>query len=280
MIYTAKIIADSVNPSGQRLTTIQLCYPRFIHAEFMTHRVFSRNASSSRAIPVRKLIERVRSTPAMFVQWGANKPGMQAGEALSESDMDHAKTLWLAAMDAATGYAEQMSHMNPPPHKQIINRLLEPFVHIDVIVTATDWDNFFDLRLDPAAQPEIQRLAQEIKAAMDASTPSDVDLFEWHLPYIDSIDVAEANRVRGQLPESTLRRMSAARCARVSYLTHDGERPTMEADLKLANMLINMRHDSPLEHQATPSFSMKSPMQGNLRGWDQFRKQVEHMRAP
>lgn len=279
MIYTAEIIKDSVSPAGVRLTTMQLTYPRFIHAEFMTHRVFSRNASSSRAIPVKKLLEMVRAQPAMFVEWGANKPGMQAAEVLPPEIEMQAKATWVDAMEAVAGYADKMLSLDPAPHKQIVNRMLEPWVHISVIVTATEWSNFFKLRLDAAAQPEIQLLAQRMKEAMDGSTPEPLKHGDWHLPYILQEDVEDVTRERPKLVTASLCRISAARCARVSYLTHDGKRPTIEADLKLAHQLISMYHDSPLEHIATPSYSKVSPLNGNLRGWDQYRKLIENLRS-
>ena len=154
MTITAKIIADSISPAGARLTTLQLRYPRFIHAEFMTHRMFSRNASSSRAIPVERLIQDVLDDPAMPVFWGKNQPGMQAredhhalvgGEGVSGYDhFDDSITreaAWLISRGIAIQHAREFAKAGY--HKQIVNRLLEPFSHINVVVTATEWENFF-----------------------------------------------------------------------------------------------------------------------------------------
>ena len=161
----AKIIADSINSLGHRITTMQLKYPRFIHSEFLTHRVFSRNASSSRAIPVAKMIDQVWNDPAMPVHWGQNKSGMQAEQEIQH--VMHAKDLWFQASKSAAELAQRMNEIGL--HKQVVNRILEPFQWIHVVVTATEWDNFFELRNHPAAQPEIQELAQQMQAAMEQS---------------------------------------------------------------------------------------------------------------
>ncbi len=259
MTVTAKIIADSVHGS-HRLTTMQLRYPRFIHAEVMTHRVFSRNASSSRAIPVERLIQDVENDPAMPVHWGANKPGMQAGDELESGSVE-----WLLASSDAIHRARRMARMGY--HKQIVNRILEPFAHINVIVSATEWDNFFALRAHPDAQPEIQALALAMRDAMADSDPAPLQHGGWHLPYITAGDRVDNDT-------ATLCRMSAARCARVSYMTHDGKEPTRDADLALFDRLAGSApiHASPLEHVATPA--MGTP-RGNFKGWTQFRQYVE-----
>ena len=272
MTISAKIIKDSISEKNNRLTTMQLCYPRFIHSEFMTHRVFSRNASSSRAIPVAKMIEQVRTNPAMPIHWGANQPGMQANGEIE--NIEQAKELWLVAANTAANSAKEMMAIGL--HKQVANRILEPFQRIHVIVTATEWNNFFELRIHPDAQPEIHELAQQMKAAMDASVPNLLKEGEWHLPYITDTD---RNDIRAMgLSSSVLRKLSAARCARVSYLTHDGQEPDIDKDLALYARLITMKpaHASPIEHQAMPDNSEKyTHLHGNFTGWIQFRKLVE-----
>ena len=135
MPITAEIVADSISPRGKRITSVKLCYPRFIHAELMTHRVFSRNASSSRAIPVKRMIAYLRSTPAMPVFWGSNQAGMQAGEELAPGDIEACRMVWLAGMQSAIATAQRL--MDLGLHKQIANRVLEPWAHINVLVTAT-----------------------------------------------------------------------------------------------------------------------------------------------
>ena len=274
MTITAKIIEDSISEEGARLTTMQLCYPRFIHAEFMTHRVFSRNASSSRAIPVAKMIEQVRTNPAMPIHWGMNQSGMQAKAELTGIALDHAKAEWLQAAVNAADTAQHMETLGL--HKQVANRILEPFQHIHVIVTATAWDNFFELRYHADAQPEIHELALQIKVAINASVPTLLKAGEWHLPYVTDIDRSNVRAMN--LDSSVLRKISAARCARVSYLTHDGQEPDIDKDLALYDRLITMRpaHASPVEHAATPDPDKKSSeLWGNFNGWVQFRKLVE-----
>lgn len=279
MGFEAKIIADSISVEGVRLTTMELRYPRFIHAEFMTHRVFSRNASSSRAIPVAKMLEQVRNDPAMPIHWGKNQPGMQANEELTGESKADAIEKWKQAALYAAECAQYL--MNDGAHKQVVNRILEPFQWISVIVTATEWDNFFELRDHEDAQPEIRHLAKLMRAAMIVSRPVLLKFREWHLPYISKED-------REQHPLKDLVKFSAARCARVSYLNHDGSVPNPEKDLKLYKQLVESRplHASPVEHQATPDrlrpgerWSMadwcQPTLHGNLRGWVQYRKILE-----
>lgn len=266
MTITAKMIKDSITECGQhRLSTLQLRYPRFIHAEFMTHRVFSRNASSSRAIPVERMIRDIEEDPAMPVYWGSNKPGMQAGDELPHWPI--AEECWIDACKAATQSAKEMHHMGV--HKQIVNRLLEPFAHISVIVSATEWQNFFDLRCHPDAQPEIQALANFIRKEIEDSTPKVLKPGQWHLPYV-SVEERET------VAETNLLKISAARCARVSYLTHDGQKPTIDQDVALYDKLAGSRpiHASPLEHQATPCLD-DTTFWGNFQGFSQNRKIVE-----
>ena len=256
-MFEAKIILDSVNESGDRLTTFQLRYPRFIHSELMTHRVFSRNAMSSRAVPVAKMIAQVRDNPAKPIHWGMNKPGMQATEEVPTASAEH---LWHKAANLAADVAEQMVKLNL--HKQVSNRILEPFQWMNTIVTATEWDNFYSLRAHPDAQPEFQKLAVMMLEAQKSSQPKLLKAGEWHLPYITSLELESGN--------AGLRRVSAARCARVSYLTHDGRRPEPHEDLTLFDRLAGgvPLHASPLEHQGTPG----AYDCGNFKGWTQFRK--------
>ena len=247
MSISAKIVADSISKHGIRLTTMELNYPRFIHSEFMTHRMFSRNAASSRAIPIEKMLEQVQQSPAMPVHWGKNQPGMQAKEEV-ENSRDAALEWKRCAIDAVES-AEWLSQYNL--HKQIVNRVLEPFQYIKVIVTATEWDNFFKLRLHEDAQPEMYELAKCMKEAMENSIPKELGKSEWivnnwHLPYVN-VDKEEL----GLEPDIAIK-CSVARCARVSYLNHDNSTPNIEKDLLLADKLLEAGHFSPFEHQATP----------------------------
>ena len=294
MTITAKVICDSIcKQSKIRITTLELEYPRFIHSEFVTHRVFSRNASSSRAIPVAKVIQAVIDNPAMPIHWGKNQSGMQAHEELDDSGKESVERLWIDARDCAVQLAKEMSEVGA--HKQIANRILEPFTHIKVIVTATDFANFFALRDHPDAQPEIRELARVMKEAMTASTPQVLKEGDWHLPYLDAEDLSniyeylKKGRIIRDEPSGVDTRMmacaiSAARCARVSYLTHDGERPTIEKDMELYHHLVhaNPPHMSPCEHQASPDKLSpgladwaRADQHGNFTGWIQFRHLIK-----
>lgn len=299
MTISAKIVADSWygdvgtihGAYRNRLTTFVLKYPRFIHAEFMTHRAFSRNASSSRAIPVKTMIQRVIDEPAMPVHWGKNQAGMQAREELSDEDWDivsmgavvpstrqKAKDEWLAARDEAIAHVDKMIALGL--HKQIANRILEPWMHIEVVCTGTDFANFYALRNHPDAQPEIQLLAQKMLEAHSASRPLMLRPGQWHLPFVEPTEYADS--VNGEhltLHPDVYRDLacrSAARCARVSYLKHDGTPATFEEDLVLYQRLMggNPKHASPTEHQARVPASYKELERhpSNLRNWIQFRK--------
>jgi len=268
--FKATVVADSYSPeTGKQLTTLQLTYPRFVHPEFMTHRVFSRNASSSRAIPVAKVIDQVRNNPAMPVHWGKNQPGMQAHEELE--DTTEAVQSWKRAARQAADVAEHMNMIGL--HKQVTNRILEPFQLIHVVVSATEWDNFFALRDHKDAQPEIQTLARLMKEAMDESSyivrsAMRSENEQWHLPY-----VTEEERALYRL--DVLIKCSAARCARVSYMKHDGTNPSPTEDVALYDRLVGADpiHASPVEHQARNTGS--NVAFGNFWAWRQHRQDVE-----
>jgi hypothetical protein len=302
MTQEAKIIADSISPDGIRLTTMQLRYPKMIHSEFMTHRVFSRNASSSRAIPVERMIEDVLRDPVIPSFWGKNQPGMSAAEEhnwpvptcwnIVHADIHEGynsisrEKAWLSARDNAVEMARAFAKAGY--HKQIVNRLLEPWAHINVVVTATEFANFFALRCHPGAQPEMRDLAEKMKSALDASTPKLLRPGEWHLPYVTDYEVKTTQfrfPLRDPFVHETLTKLSVARCARVSYLTHEGKPPDVGDDLKLYWRLVGAEplHASPAEHQATPDSRIadhendewvwRYPNEhGNLVGWRQFRK--------
>lgn len=266
-----KVIADSIGPHRKRISTLQVKFHRFILPEFNTHRVFSRNFSSSRAIPTAKLIEQVRTNPALPVHWGQNQPGMQAQIELDERTKATAQREWRIAANMAADSAEILAGMGA--HKQIVNRVLEPYLWVTGIVTSTEWDNWDQLRRHEDAQPEIYELACRINEARESSTPEFLNYNEWHLPYI-SIDEKNNSFFKLEANRYMLQKISAARCCRVSYLKHDGSVPNIDDDLALFQRLAGAvpLHASPLEHQATPSSLSSVDKQGNFRGWDQYRK--------
>ena len=300
MSFEAKILADSTSPRGDRITTFEATFPRFVLAEFNTHRVFSRNSASSRAIPIFKQLRRVMDEPFVPLEFGSNQPGMQAGPALSGDAKAAAEAEWLQARDDAVrrvlgltmspngsldhegilvrlDQIEEATKSRQIPddwlnvHKQVANRLLEPFMWHTVIVTATEWDNFWHLRAHADAQPEIREIAVLMQDAWNRSAPSSLDADEWHLPLIRPEDRADS-----ELSELDLVKISAGRCARVSYLTHAGVRDTA-ADVGLHDMLVSSGHMSPLEHPARPMSSAEleeGEWSGNFRGWKAYRKQV------
>lgn len=241
MTISAKVIAHSASKECPDLYTLELEYPRFIHQEFMTHRVFSRNASSSRAMSIEKNLQEIQRNPAMPIHWGLNEKGMQAHNTASEKVQENAEIIWRKISRWTCSGAEELAYIGL--HKQIVNRVVEPFSHIRVIVTATEWDNFFALRLHPDAQPEIQELARVMKVAMDESKPCYLHPGEWHMPYVDDDEL-------GQYDEITCRKISVARCARVSYKPSTNY--SIDKDIKLFTRLKDSKHFSPFEHVATP----------------------------
>lgn len=259
---SAKVIAQSISPYGTKITTMHFREWRPIHSELMTHKMLGKSAGSSRARPSKAIIEQVRNEPMMPVEWGKNEPGMKARTLLSAEDTEHAKFVWKNAATQAGILAEYLEKIGA--HKQIVNRLLEPFTYIDVLVTGTEWNNFFYLRDHEDADPSMRDLAVKAKKAMDEAVPTVLQPGEWHLPFIVPEDwdwareYAEANYMfaGGDSYAKTvdiLRKISAARCARVSYKLFDGTTDHMK-DLKLFEDLIVSQpvHASPSEHQATP----------------------------
>lgn len=276
-MITAKIIQDSISPAGVRITTMELEYPRFIHSEFMTHRVFSRNAASSRAIPIAKMIEQVRNRPARPEEWGTNQAGMQAGEVLKSNDAFVAKEAWNDAARSACESAEKLQALGL--HKQIVNRVLEPFQTMKTVVTATEWDNFFELRNHKDAQPEIQVLARAMADVMDASEPVQLGDGEWHVPYVGrsrGYNDVMSYHVNGEIiTEEQALMVSASCCAQVSYRLLDD---SLDKAAFVYDKLVNSRpiHASPFEHQgrAMGRFNAND-FSGNLRGFVQYRKTLE-----
>lgn len=262
----AKIVADSVGPNGARITTFVLIYPRFIHSEFMTHRVFSRNASSSRAIPVKKQIQWVIDNPAIPLAFTKNKAGMQGGDALANVEHEKAKEAWLLGRDEAVKVATSLANLEV--HKQYANRVLEPYAHITVVCTATDFANFFALRCHEMAQPEIHALADLMYSLYTSNAPTRLTAGQWHLPFTENL--------QGAWNTQNAIEASVARCARVSYLNHEGKESTYDEDKALYDRLIGQTpiHASPAEHQAMATTA--EIRSGNFNGWIQFRQTLDH----
>jgi len=286
MGFEVKVIEDSISPAGKRLTTITATYPRFIHAEIMTHRDRARNAASSRAIPWPKMKEMIVSTPVIPLAWGAEQSGMQAGAEIPERMHDLARALWLTACANALEYADLLANIGrtfkerfpllAQPgdeeiklHKSIPNRITEPWMWITVVMSATEWKNFFRLRCHLDAEIHFQKIAGMIRDALAASQP--VERNEHH-PFIQPDE--------RDLPIETRDRVSTARCARVSYLTHDGRR-SIEADLELFDRLCQgsgFGHWTPHEHVATARGA--DYRSGPFVGWQQYRKMFQHENLP
>jgi hypothetical protein len=242
----AKVIADSIY-DGSRLTTFEVRFHRFVLAEMNTHCVFARNSASSRAIPAMKQINKVRESPAFPVEWPHEQKGMQGGDLITEdAEMAEVQEVWRDARDAATDYAEKLVGMRL--HKSLANRLIEPFMWHTAVITATSWQNFFDQRCSPLAMPEIRVAAEAMRSVYEHSDPVELTLGEYHMPYL-AIDDYTA-----ELTTQELVQISAARCARVSYLTQNGKRDVAE-DLEMYQRLVSAdpMHASPLEHVATPA---------------------------
>ncbi len=278
MTITAKIVADSISEHSPRLVTVLCRYPKFIHSELMTHRVFSRNASSSRAIPVERLIQDILNDPVNPSFWGANQAGMQAANELDTDNKQAAQFTWDMTRENAIAAAKQL--VKHGAHKQIANRVIEPFSHINVVITSTEWSNFFALRRHKDAQPEMHALADAIYKAMEQSTLDMLEPGQWHLPFVTDRDWV---RLDSDLKHDDLIKLSVARCARTSYMTHEGKEPNIEDDLKLYDRLVGQipLHASPCEHQATPDTPsvykgewMHPHLHGNFVGWKQHRKQL------
>jgi len=282
MTITAKIIKDSYYADGNRLTTFVLRYPRLIHAELMTHRVFSRNSASSRAIPSAKFRQMILDDLVIPLSWGKNRPGMQATEDLHPVKSFIAKMLWIGAGMSMVGVHWLLEKLGL--HKQVANRLLEPWMHIEVVCTSSSWANFYALRDHDAAQPEIAALARAMYYAHTNTAPVLLHPGQWHLPFISVSDVTMSQSVRHKSDPFFLQKISTARCARVSYMKHDNTKPSIDDDLVLYDKLMDgtPKHASPSEHQARVPYShewesvffLKRGLESNLQGWIQFRKLI------
>lgn len=276
-LYGHPVLLESVTSLGVQDTydlSVAGQYENFIANGIVTHN--SRNASSSRAIPVDRILADIENDPATFVEWGLNQAGMQAHNVADEFTARAGQEVWLEMMRSVMDGVRTLQGMGF--HKQIVNRALEPWSHISVVVTATDWDNFFGLRCHPDAQPEIKVLSEQMRDLYFQNTPSRVDYGGWHLPFIkDEERYAPGNYGKqGRLKnEAHLVKASVARCARVSYKTHDKKDPDIEVDATLHDRLFESQHFSPFEHPAQP---LTDPNQrsGNFKGWVQYRQMLKN----
>jgi thymidylate synthase ThyX len=313
--YKVEIVLDSLAPSGSRLTTFALTYPRFVHAELLTHRIFSRNSASSRAIPSEKMRDLVKNHPALPIWWGKNQAGMQAREELDdkipyweqhsyvgpgETRRAAAKRLWLEARDVMIKYSDMLADLvdGEGLHKQLCNRLTEPWMPITVLVSSTSYGNWFHLRDHKDAQPELQVIATEMHYQYLESKPQLLQAGEWHLPYIraaatigpdgigpNDYELADVmcSMEHGATNTEVLKKVSVGRCARVSYLTHEGVRDLVK-DVELHDKLAatasseDPGHFSPFEHVA---MALGEPVRiGNFVGWHQYRKNFANEAGP
>lgn len=271
----AAVVEHTLNThTGKELITYWISFWRPMLPELNTHRMLSKSASSSRAIPLAKRLQEVRDDPKGPIHWGLNQSGMQAFQEVNEDVKDLAKKRWRAAASSAAYHAELMGELNI--HKQVANRMLEPYLNVDVVISGTEWENFFLLRDHGDAQPEIRDLAQVMKVARDASSPRHAvvrslkDPRDWHLPFV-TLEERKNHFVRDLLA------MSSARCARTSYNNHLKLNPTLEEDDGLYRRLVETepRHASPLEHQAVVT-KEDLPCANYRGGWIQHRHVLEY----
>jgi len=265
MTIKARVIAHSSHPQpgSPDLITLELYNPQIVHADFMTHRMFSRNAASFRAKPGRRLRAEIFDDLAEPVSYGTAKAGMQAGPPTWWQTLI-GKALWRLAAFCALVISAAMDRVGLA--KEVYNRIVMPYAHMSVVCTGTEhaWANFLHLRNHPDADPTIQALAEAVRQAIQASTPTPVPYGGWHSPY-------HADDVQ----------RSVAACARVSYksFANAGTPSTREEDLKLYARLVggNPKHASPAEHQATPNVDPNERTNhGNLGPyWHQHRHDLQ-----
>lgn len=274
---SAECIAASVYDGGPPIYTVVTRAPKYLDAEFEKHRMLSSNSSSSRAIPVEQIIEQVRKDPWVPRDWRAAQKGMQGYQKPDRCQQEGANDHWLAArLDAIATARVLVDH---GIHKQHINRILEPWMWQWKVVTATEWDNFFNLRCHPAADPAMQALANCIREAVETAKLVDRDDGSWHLPFV----LDEERNPEKSWTNYDLLKVSAARCARISYATHGTDKPDWDKDLRLAYRLESDGHLTPFEHQARKLSAIDQGCysrdgdrwSANFRGWHQFRKEIE-----
>jgi len=253
------IIADSISTLGKRMTTFLLPrFPRCLLAELNTHRMLSRNAQSSRAIPVERRISNILEDTYIPL-FTKNQKGM-VGSEIEQESARLAVDMWLHARDQMIASARWLSGSGV--HKEMANRLLEPFARIPVLVSGTEWDNFFLLRTGEDTAPDFRAVALSMLQQYELNQPMMVQDNDWHW-------VFRTNEIE-QYPLEEQLLICAARCARISYTLFDGS-TNPDADLALAQRLIKSGHWSPFEHIATPCQEGET---ANLRGWQSLRTRL------
>lgn len=282
---SAKIVADSKNEFGNRITTFVLTFPRYILAEFNTHRVISKNSASSRAIPFLKMLKSVETNPFIPIAWMKDHKGMQGSDYFNEEESKELEALWLEGRDGAVAHALKLADKNLT--KQLVNRTLEPYMWHTVICSATDYENYVALRASEFADIHIQKLAYEMLAALNESTPVLLRAGQWHIPFGDQFDTdklyeiyrADTNAMESSVAvESAFQsykiKIATARCARISYtiVGDEGKAPDYAADIKLHDRLASSGHYSPFEHAAMSRYWSDSEVSGNFIGFIQYRK--------
>ena len=257
----AEIIKDTIK-KGIRISTLKLRLPKFILAELNTHRLLTKNSASSRAIPFSKIKEHLNFIP---IYWGLKQSGMQSTQEVSEENKKKAIEIWNESKEFMLKQAEKLDELGI--QKQTTNRLLEPFMFIETLCTATEWDNFFKLRISEFAQPEMCELATKMKEALDKSTPEENG---YHIPFITEDDKHFID---------DLFKVSSARCARVSYLKHNQEKPSWNDDYLLYEKLKNNGHLSPFEHAAVYKDNVSYIIRDESRqynSWISYRVFIEN----
>lgn len=277
-MYSAKVVADSVGPSGVRILSVLTSYPLMVHAEHLRHRIFSFSVASNRAIPTWLILRQVIDDPVIPVWFGKNQGGMSAREELTGWRYAFARWAWLAARWPMVAIVWLLLRIGL--HKQLANRLLSPWQWVTVLVTGTEWENFFALRCHPDAQPEMRRAAEMIRDAIAESKPRVLRAGEWHMPFVDvHVDFENAKYEREQFwitmkdDPFLWQKLSAAECARISTMRAHNNGPfPMEKALTLTNKLLSSAHFSPFEHQAQALANDQRV--ANLRGWRSFRSTI------
>lgn len=317
---SAVIDTDSKNQFGNRLTTFVLTFPRYILAEFNTHRMLSKNSASSRAIPFEKMLASVKENPFIPLAWMKDHKGMQGSDYItSPVSVQRRIDQWLWARDLAVLAAEKlheplnsvynkneypfMCEDQEPLTKQLVNRILEPYMWHTVITTGTEFQNFFKLRASEFADIHIQELAYQMLAAYNNSTPKTLKAGEWHIPFGDKMEGLKALATEEDIKDGTYERLklkvAIARCARVSYTVvgEEGKPDNYENDIKLYDRLLSSGHFSPFEHLGRAMddieyrmntvqqhtmyngdghsiFSKDEGWSGNFKGFIQYRKML------